>query len=172
VKEENIRCRMVMSCISGLMSKIAILIFCFFSLSCDQGLAPPGISSISGRITFLSKPTDSVKILALVLVQAPAPYTALQLIQGFNTTVLPFSLSTTSFRDTSYTIFVKPDSLYHYLGIAQNYGSNLLTDWRVVAFVHDENDSAVTFLLKQGEQKEGVDLRVRFDSLPRQPFIN
>ncbi len=145
-----------------------------FGQSCDKGLAPiptSQLSSISGSIHFTGLPKDSVKILALVLVQPPAPFTAASLIAGFNTTVLPFVLSTISFSDTTYTITVKPDSTYHYLGVAQNYGYNLLSDWRVVAFAHDDLDSAQSFTLKAGEQRIGVDLTVRFDSLPRQPFI-
>lgn len=116
-------------------------------------------------------PTDSVRVFAVVAVQPRSPFTASTLIAGLNTYVLPFVLSNTSFRDTIYSILVKPDSTYHYLGVAQNYGYRLLTDWRVVAFAHDEKDSAVSFTLKSGERRTGVDLTVRFDSLPRQPFI-
>lgn len=63
-----------------------------------------------------------------------------------------------------------PDATYHYIGVAQNFG-DLFKDWKVVAFVHDAKDSATTFTLKAGEQRRGVDLVVRFDTLIRQPFI-
>jgi hypothetical protein len=153
------------------LKKAAFLFFIFFSLSCDKGLEPPGVTSISGKVHFVNMPADSVNIFAVVLVQPPAPFTAATLISGYGVYVLPFTLSNTSFRDTNYSINVKPDSTYHYLGVAQNYGYNLLTDWRVVAFAHDDKDSAQSFTLKSGEQRTGVDLTVRFDSLPRQPFI-
>ena len=156
------------------MRAIILFVLTISLISCDKGLAPiptSQISSISGNITFKGIPKDSVKILALVLVQPPAPFTAASLIAGFNTTVLPFALSSTSFNDTGYTINVKPDSTYHYLGIAQNYGYNLLTDWKVVTFAHDDKDSALSFTLKPGEHRTGIDITVHFDSLPRQPFI-
>ena len=156
------------------LKKLSLLLFLFFGQSCDKGLAPipaSQISTISGSIHFTGLPKDSVNILAVVLVQATAPFTAASLIAGFNTTVLPFSLSTTTFSDTTYKITVKSDSTYHYLGVAQNYGSNLLTDWRVVAFAHDSKDSAQSFTLKSGEQRTGVDLTIRFDTVLRQPFI-
>ncbi|MDP4221334.1 MAG: hypothetical protein Q8916_02960 [Bacteroidota bacterium] len=152
------------------MKKLAFLLLTFFILSCDKGLAPPGVTSISGTVHFIGTPKDSVKILAIVLVQPPPLYTDSILINGLNTTVLPFLLSPDPLRDTSFTIGVKPDTVYHYLGIAQNYG-NLFTDWKVIAFAHDEKDSALTFTLRSGERRSGVDLVVRFDSLPRQPFI-
>ena len=132
---------------------------------------PPGVTSISGKVHFVNSPTDSVNIFAVVVVQPTAPFSAATLIAGYGIYVLPFTLSNNSFRDTNYSINVKPDSTYHYLGIAQNYGYNLLADWRVVAFAHDDKDSAQSFTLKPGEQRTGVDLTVRVDSLPRQPFI-
>jgi hypothetical protein len=150
---------------------IGFLVMIFIALSCDKGLEPPGITSISGQIHFIGTPKDSVKIFAVVLIQPKPPFIANTLVSGLNTTVLPFILSNTSFNDTSYSILVKPDTTYHYLGVAQNYGYNLLSDWHVVAFVHDDKDSAVSFTMKSGEQRTGVDITVRFDSLPRQPFI-
>src|SRR5436309_9755560 len=130
------------------MCKSVFLLLCALLLSCDKGLSPPGLT-ISGKVHFtnLPAPTDSVKLLAVVLVEQPAPFTASMLVAGLNTTVLPFLLSTTSFRDTNYLIPVKQDVTYHYLGVAQYYGSSLLTDWRVVGFAHDARDSALSFTL-------------------------
>jgi hypothetical protein len=153
------------------LQKAGFFLLVFFTLSCDKGLEPPGITSVSGTVHFIGSPKDSVKIFAVVLIQLPPPFTAATLVSGLNTTVLPFILSNISFADTNYTIFVKPDSTYHYLGVAQYYGSNVMTDWRVVAFLHDDRDSAVSLTFKSGEQRTGIDITVRFDSLPRQPFI-
>ncbi|MFI5265029.1 MAG: hypothetical protein ACHQM6_10980 [Candidatus Kapaibacterium sp.] len=128
------------------------------------------IASISGSVHFIGLPKDSVKILAVVLAEPAPPYVTSAIISGLNTTIFPYGLSTTSFNDTSYSFTVIPDTTYHYLGVAQNFG-DLFKDWKVVAFIHDDKDSAVSFTLKPGEQRTGVNLNVRFDSLPRQPFI-
>jgi len=152
------------------LKKAVLFLFIFFSLSCDKGLSPPSSTSISGTVHFIGTPKDSVKILAVVLVEPPPPYATSSIISGLNTTIFPYTLSTTTFHDTSYSYTVIPDTTYHYLGIAQNFG-DLFKDWKVVAFIHDGKDSAVSFMLKPGEQRTGVDISVNFDSLPRQPFI-
>jgi hypothetical protein len=155
------------------LRNVGILFLAFFFLSCDKGLAPlppDQIAEISGSVHFVGIPKDSVKILAVVLVQPPPPYASSFIIGGLNTAIFPYSLSTTSFNDTSYSFTVKPDTTYHYIGVAQNFG-DLFKDWKVVAFVHDDKDSAVPFTLKPGEIRTGVNITVRFDSLPRQPFI-
>jgi len=155
------------------MLKYSFLLSLFFLLSCDKGLAPlpqSQLASISGKVHYTGTPKDSVKILAIVLVQPISPYPPSILIAGFNTTFLTFLLSSTSLTDTSYSISVKPDTVYHYLGVAQNFG-DVFKDWKVVAFMHDDKDSATYFKLNPGEQRTGVDITVNFDSLPRQPFI-
>jgi len=157
------------------MSKVGFFILSLFLLACDKGLAPlppEQIAEISGAVRFIGVPPagDSVKILAVVLVQPPTPYAQSQIISDLNKTIFAYPLSTITFHDTSYSFTVKPDTTYHYIGVAQNFG-NFLTDWRVVAFIHDTKDSAVSFTLKPGEHRDSVDLIVRFDSIPRQPFI-
>jgi hypothetical protein len=144
-------------------------------LSCDEGLEPPPPSpSISGTIHFVGSkpPCDSVRILTVVLIEAKPPYVPEDLINGFlNNSILPFILAQCSFRDTTYKFTVVPGKRYNYLGVAQNYDTNLYNDWRVVGFSHLANDSARTFELLPGETVTGVDIRVRFDSLTRQPFV-
>jgi hypothetical protein len=154
------------------MYKLVFSILSFFLLSCDKGLAPlppEQIAEISGNVHFIGIPSDSVKALAVVLVLPPAPYATSTIINGINTTVFPYVLSSKTFHDTSYSFIVTPNT-YHYLGVAQNFG-DLFKDWRVVGFVHDEKDSAISFTLKPGEHRDSVDIIVHFDSIPRQPFI-
>jgi hypothetical protein len=162
------------------MSRFALLlIFCcivFVSLSCDRGLEPPPLdtkATITGRIFFSSPfpPCDSSKILAVVLVEAPSPYTPLHLVKGIaDATVLTFILDNCSFRDTAYSFSLTPKT-YRYLGVAQNFGIDLTKDWRVVGFAHDSQDSARIFDLQGGDVLNNIDIHVRFDSLVRQPFI-
>lgn len=149
--------------------------FLFAALSCDRGLEPPSPdtkATISGRVHFSGRfpPCDSSRILAVVLVETPPPYTPAQIVTGLYTTVIPYVLDACTFHDTTYT-FTLPPKKYHYLGVAQNYDTNLSTDWRVVGFIHTANDSARIFDLKGGEVYSDIDIFVRFDSLVRQPFI-
>jgi hypothetical protein len=156
-----------------LLRKQTILLLLFFFCSCDKGLAPPVPNpTISGSIHFIGTPKDSVLNLLVVAVQAQPPYQVSYLLAGaFAGTIKAFSLFTTSFHDTTYSIAISADTAYHYLGVAQQYGSDYTKDWHAVGFAHDAKDSALVFLLKPGEQKTGIDLVVNFDSLPRQPFI-
>lgn len=149
-----------------------LLAGCF--LSCDKGLEPPPPApTISGNVFFDGTTAcDSVRILAVVLIEAAPPYIPQDLVNGFlNNSILPFVLESCTFRDTTFKFTVVPDKQYHYLGVAQNYDTNLYNDWRVVGFAHLPNDSARSFKLTAGEDVSDVDIRVRFDSLPRQPFI-
>ena len=157
---------------------LLFLLFCSaaVSLCCDRGLAPPPPdtkSMISGKVYFSGRfpPCDSSRILAIVLVEAPPPYTPIQLVQGIgNATVIPFILDSCAFRDTTFSFTLSP-KIYRYLGVAQHYGSDIAKDWRVVGFVHTPDDSARVFDLKGGDVYTHMDMYVRFDSLVRQPFI-
>jgi hypothetical protein len=154
---------------------ISLALFSLPIGGCDEGLQPPPIDSISylsGTIHFAGTypPCDSVKLLAVVLAQPPAPFQATQLLAGLNTIFYAVTLESCTFRDTSFTFTVKPGT-YHYLGVAQNYGSDLTKDWRVVGFAHTELDSPMTYFLEPGKRANAGVVQVRFDSLPRQPFI-
>jgi len=156
-----------------LLQKAGVFLLLFFLCGCDKGLAPPPPApTISGSIHFIGTPKDSVQTLLVVAVQAPPPYDVSYLLTGaLAGTIKAFSLSTTSFHDTTYSIAVSADTAYRYLGVAQKYGYDVTKDWHALGFAHDANDSALVYLLKPGDQMTGVDLIVNFDSLPRQPFI-
>ncbi len=153
---------------------IVIVILLAFG-GCDKGLAPPApeqVTSLSGSVHFTGvfAPCDSVRILAVVLAQHPAPFSVGDLLAEYNKTIFIFQLAPCSFHDTSFSFILKPGH-YQYLGVAQNYGDSLFKDWRIVGFAHNELDSALTFNLQTGDHPSNIVLRVRFDSLPRQPFI-
>ena len=150
-----------------------LILFCLFA-GCDKGLEPPPPApSITGTVTFVgAPPTDSVRILAVVLIEAAPPYKKQDLITGFFTnTVLPYTLDPRTLRDTTFKFTVVANKRYNYLGVAQNYDTNLYNDWRLVGFARLPNDSVRTFQLAEGEAVTDVNIRVRFDSLPKQPFI-
>jgi hypothetical protein len=154
---------------------LPVLLALIFGASCDKGLAPPPPetrSTINGRVTFHGAfpPCDSSHILAVVLSQDPEPFTPVQIINGLNKTFFPFTLDSCSFRDTNYVITVKPGT-YRYLGVAQFFGTDLSKDWRVVGYAHTDEDSAMIFNMMPNDTIRNIELWVRFDSLPRQPFV-
>lgn len=155
--------------------KLALFVCLLVLSSCDKGLIPPPASTsatLSGSIHFVGVPKDSVQLLLVVLVPQSPPFLASTLLGGYlSGAILGYSLSSTTFHDTTYSIIVKPDSNYRYLAVAQKYGSDFTKDWHAIGFAHDTKDSATIFRLKPGEIRTGVDIVVRFDSLPRQPFI-
>src|SRR5689334_14474071 len=122
-----------------------IIVVAFIFLNCDKGLQPPPPApSISGKIIYdgAHPPCDSVRILAVVLIEPAPPYQPKDLIDGFlNNSILTYLLESCTFRDTTYSITVAPNKRYNYLGVAQNYDTNLYNDWRVAGFAHDANDS-------------------------------
>jgi hypothetical protein len=150
------------------------IFFTSFFLGCDKGLEPPPPApTISGKIYFsgAKPPCDSIRILAVVLIEAAPPYVPETLINGFlSSSILTFVLESCTFRDTTYKLTVAPNKRYNYLGVTQNYDTNLYNDWRIVGFAHMQDDSARSFELMPGEAVRNVDIHVRFDSLPRQPF--
>jgi len=97
------------------------------------------------------------------------PFADSTLFKGLNTTVLPISLNYGS-GDTTFIYDNLKPGIYGYLGVAQLTGKDILNDWKVVGFAHDALDSAIAFDLHSGEHIQNVDITVRFDSLPRQPF--
>ena len=152
-----------------------LFVFLLLANGCDKGLAPPPpqeVTSLSGSVHFTGEfpPCDSVRILAVVLSRRAAPFSVGDIIAEYNKTIFIAQLAPCSFKDTSFSFTLKP-GLYNYLGVAQNYGDSLLKDWRIVGFAHDALDSAIHFDLKTGDHPSNIILRVRFDSLSRQPFI-
>lgn len=160
------------------MKRLSYLFLCLLIVAgCDKGLSPPPPKpSIAGKVRFLSEwpHKDSLgnRFLALALAKVPPPYAASQLFAGvFDGTILSVL---TSFNygtvDTSFYFEVDPGT-YYYLGVAQQFGPVLATDWRVLGFAHDEKDSAIVFNISDGDRIKDIFIDVRFDSLPRQPFV-
>lgn len=115
-------------------------------------------------------PCDSVRALAVVLSQQPAPFSVSDILNNFNKTIFAFSLASCSFHDTTFSFVVAPDT-YRYLGVAQLFSDSVNKDWHIVGFAHTDEDSAIAYPLEEGQTISDIVLRVRFDSLPRQPFI-
>lgn len=141
---------------------------------CDKGLTPPIASTratVHGAVRFKGNwpLVDSNWIIAVALVPEHEPFKDSDLIKGVLAgTIVTQTLHFHS-KDTTYKFDLDPKP-YYYLGIAQQFGTNLFKDFKVVGFAHDAKDSALAFDLKQGSDIT-ADILVNWDSLPRQPFL-
>lgn len=142
--------------------------------ACDKGLAPPPASTrstLSGKITFKGTwpAVDSTWLIAIALIPEPPPFASSTLISGVLSGAVKYIELKYHSRDTNY-LFEIDSGTYHYLGVAQQYNTDLFTDLRVVGFAHDRQDSALKFTFGPGADHQ-ADIIVNWDSLPRQPFI-
>lgn len=167
---------------------IALILSCF-CLSCNGGLQPPApvstiaTASLSGHIHFVKPwaPEDSARSLALVLLPQPPPFSVTNLLEYYLIDPsISISLNYLS-SDTAFEYLNLKPGTYGYLGVADNpafgkvltvfNGDTVYADWQVVGFVHNAQDSAVSFNLHPGDNDTGVNIWVNFDSASRQPFI-
>jgi hypothetical protein len=110
--------------------------------------------------------------MVLALSTEPPPYTAPQLIQGvFNGNVFAV-LKGFNYGTIDTNFYLELDTgTYYYLGVAQQFGPDFNKDWRVLGFAHDELDSAIVYKIGENDHINKIHIDVRFDSLPRQPFV-
>ena len=139
-------------------------------LGCDSGLAPETAlvppHGLSGTIYFSHwPPADSLKDLRLVAFRNyPSGNIVSEILSGnarYTDTLKPFG--TDSIR---YTLNLEPlpPGSYHYIAVAQQYGMNLYTDWRVVGLYRDRADTTRpgTVVVPEGETVKGIDIMVDF----------
>jgi len=148
--------------------------------SCDHGLRPTEPiqsekSGISGTIFYSNWPTaDSLYDLRLVVFKSYPPENIFEEISAGRAFVypaigeesLPFYVDS-----TEYLMELNPGH-YEYVAVAQQYGSNLFTDWLAAGqydtLSSDDLPTAITVV--EGELLEEINIEVDFDSLPPQPF--
>ena len=148
--------------------------------SCDHGLKPTEPeqsekSGISGTIFYTNwPPADSLIDLRLVVFKSYPPDNIFEEISAGRAFVypaigegsLPFYVDS-----TDYLMELNP-GYYEYVAVAQQYGSNLFTDW-LAAGQYDtlkSNEFPTAITVTEGFFLENIDIQVNFDSLPPQPF--
>jgi hypothetical protein len=148
--------------------------------SCDKGLAPPSTEpividttkpGIYGVVHF-SKPwpiKDSALLTLLVLSPIRPPYKVesvpiYYLTNQFKTLTIDYGVDSFKF---AYQI---DTGTYYYLGVVQQYGPDIQKSLHVVGFAHDSLDTPLQFDLRSIRSFPGVQINVRYDSLPVQPF--
>ncbi len=148
--------------------------------SCDKGLAPAAVNldianGIQGTILFENWPSpDSLYDLRLVAFRNFPPeniFVELLSEQAYaypaitDTTHIPFFVDRYEFE------FELPPGEYGYLVVAQQYGSNLLLDWRAVGQYDVDADSLPSPLnVDENAVTRNLVIGVDFDHLPIQPF--
>lgn len=156
------------------------VLFILLLSGCDDGLAPKvilapqSIYGIRGTIFFKNwPPADSVVDLRLAaLKNSPSSNIFNDVIQGrvrFSGTLLPYGADS-----ISYELLLAPLSpgLFSYIGVAQQFGQNIRTDWRLVGVYHSAGDTLQpgTVNVPADSIVSGIDLLVDFQHLPPQPL--
>jgi len=146
--------------------------------SCEHGLAPSGdetgllVPGFGGTITVVSSwpPIDSLNILAVVAFRNFPPKNILE--EFNNGTLLFYDGIKANENVQSFEIHKEGLSgIFEYIVVAQQYGANPFTDWRVVGVYHSGDVTKPTPVnLGPGVFRTGVNIDVDFYNLPPQPF--
>ncbi|MBI1804468.1 MAG: hypothetical protein HY033_01415 [Ignavibacteriae bacterium] len=145
---------------------------------CHEGLAPasasPTVSSygIRGVITFKNwPPADSVHDLRLGILQNyPVQDIPNEVLQGHArfTDRLPYGLDS-----VSYTLMLAPlpPGRFPFVGVAQQFGPNIQTDWRVVGIYYAGGDTTKPGAvdIPPDSVVPSININVDFQHLPPQP---
>lgn len=148
--------------------------------SCGGGLDPASVplsATMSGVIHYVGTsssfpPKDSVRFLTVVAFREIPRDTnvLLTVLRGeayFLSETLPYGVDSSTF---SLEISKVPDTL-HYIAVAQQYGANINSDWRVVGIYSVTNDyTPTTVMVVGGQRKNNINISVDFSKIPPQPF--
>ncbi len=150
------------------ISLLLLLSGLFLFAGCDSGLEPPDIETdpvgvINGTVTYSGEwpPADSLHDLRFVALKS-IPQSATDIVSDFQN--LPFS-GTLDFNveQDTFTVENIKKGVYVYNVIAQQYGDNILQDWRPVG-LYEETDGLITV----NDDTVSIAIHVNFDNLP--PF--
>jgi hypothetical protein len=148
---------------------------------CDEGLQPPATAPavpgiVSGTVRFLNWDSAGTFLdLRLVFFRNfPPPDIIQEVLQGRASVYPPLgggSLALPGADSVAFAATVSP-GVYQYIAIAQQFGPDVMADWRAVGqYDLDTNltvPSPVT--VTAGERLTGIDITVDFDHLPPPPF--
>lgn len=153
-----------------------------FAFGCDGGLDPtsqPPEAILGGRLivrggTASYPPRDSLFDLRVVAFRTiPRDSSIIAAVLGGQAYFTPTSVLDSS----SYTITISftestPDPLrLEYIAVAQQYGPNVFSDWRVVGvYAADTLWTPRAVVLTRGERRTDVDITIDFRNPPPQPF--
>ncbi len=149
---------------------------------CDRGLEPTGPSAGTGPSAFTGviryahwPPRDSLVDLRLIAFRSYPPGDIVTEVSSGNAIVYP-PLGDTAlvpfYVDSLRYIVTGPPATYAYVVVAQQYGPNILSDWRAVGmYTHDPaNAVPAAVTVPSGDTVRNVDINVDFSNPPPQPF--
>ena len=147
-------------------------------VACDKGLAPrdPGdaVTSLEGVVFFTNWPApDSLKDLRLVAFRQFPPQNIIAEVLQMEAFAYPSigDSGLTFYQDRLEFQFEVPSGVYGYLVVAQQYGDNILNDWRAVGQYDIDSDSLPSPIeVFEGQVTKDVFIYVDFDNPPIQPF--
>lgn len=137
---------------------------------CDHGLAPPLIKpGFGGRIAYQGKwpPADSIQRLAVVAFKRfPPTNIVLDVLSG--EAVYDTALAR-NVEVQEYKIFADPGT-FEYVVVAQQYGPNIFSDWRVIGVYTDdpERRRPKAVVIPPGTFVPNININVDFHNLPPQ----
>jgi hypothetical protein len=153
------------------------VLFLLLLIGCDQGVAPApelgtpaALYGISGMIDFQHwPPRDSIIDLRLVAFKTYPPQDILtEVLQGrarYTGTLTPYGADS-----IAYTLYLTPlpPGPLAYIVVAEQFGSNIQADWRVVG-VYGDSTGPFSVTVPADSVLENVNLHVDFEHLPPQP---
>lgn len=149
----------------------------FFFIGCDHGISPTSESvepGFGGTIRVISPwpPADSIRDLRVVAFRNYPPQNILVEVSSGNAV---FSDSTLTSREKIIPYKIQQSKVtgtFQYVVLAQQYGSNVFTDWRAVGVYSPTNDPTKpgSITVPQNTFLPNIDITVDFTKLPPQTF--
>jgi hypothetical protein len=160
---------------------VITVLFCLMISSCDDGIAPTVPESggtiapygFKGIVDFKNWPApESIVDLRVVAFEKSPPVDILSEVLSrraeFTDTLKPYGADS-----IPYTLYLRsiPAGFVRYIVVAQQYGPNIQTDWRMLTFYNQDADTSRpdSLLIIADSVISGINLHVDFNSLPPQP---
>jgi hypothetical protein len=142
--------------------------------ACDHGLEPPPPAKpgFGGRITYKGKwpPADSIQLLAVVAFKQFPPTNIIADILSGNA-VYDTALAR-NVQSQDYQFFTEPVT-FRYVVVAQQYGPDIFSNWRVIGVYSDDPLQATpkAVVVSPGTFVSGIDITVDFSHPPPQVLV-
>jgi hypothetical protein len=163
---------------SVLSSALALVLSVMIG-ACEQGLSPPGVAGkpvgshgIRGRVIFSHwPPADSVLDLRIAALQHyPVQSIVAEVLAGraAYSDQVPYGIDTLEYQ---LLLNQLPPGTIPFIGVAQRYGPNIQTDWRVVGEYYANGDTTMpgSVVVPADSIVPDIDMVVDFSHIPPQP---
>lgn len=157
------------------------VLLCLVLTGCDDGLAPPATpppstGTVSGVVRFTNwDSAGTVLDIRLAFFRVFPPNDIVSEVLGGRAVVYPAlgagALVTTGTDSIQYSLAV-PAGTFQYVAVAQQFGSNIMTDWRAVGQYDLDTNLTIPspVVIVADDTTFGVNINVDFSHLPPPPF--